>query len=586
MSVFYSDKKKEICLEVKMEKGVPQGNPMSTINFNLSQVKAIDEIKRQHPDVHFLSFHDDHYFVGECESIFRALVTFDAEMTPLGLERAAGKSKFYDHGESDPEASMNCFVYDCEYIPKKDGLIVVGVPVGSDMFIRNFLQTTVERIGKQLNDLRSILLTPNGKVKRDAQTIYQITRLCIPAEFIFLLRTCNPDLTQDAAVYLDTKIETFLLLLFNADQYVADMNENQKQSLLTRLHLKLSHGGMGITSLNSIRGAAYVGSMALSLSWINKIIPNLIDIIRMDGAYIRSIESLSRHLDIAKQVAPTELAEVSIDSMILRRFNKIQKIINNAMQKGMETVLSRSLPQGPAIEGNSLYISAALPPSDQEQVLQHMVNKNPTNYSFLVANPAAPLCGMSNEAFTVSVQHRLLLPIGKTYTHCKCGSRVGPFFSHCYRCPVMDLRNPIRNALHKELKIKIASIIKHRIGQASLNCTVLEAEPLLRDHYAQRQSQNIQLPVNVDAPEHLINANGVKVRADLAIHHHDENRYRIVDFSFTEPTSTTHLPYNKVGQAAERQVGAKLREYQHWDLDSSEDRLTIFSVETFGIVSK
>jgi hypothetical protein len=150
----------------------------------------------------------------------------------------------------------------------------------------------------------------------------------------------------------------------------------------------------------------------------------------------------------------------------------------------------------------------------------------------------------------------------------------------------MDLRNPIRNALHKELKIKIASIIKHRISQANLNCTVLEAEPCLRDHYEQRQTQSTQLSVDVDAPEYHLNAEGRKVRADLAIHHHDENRYRIVDFSFTEPTSSSHLPYNKVGQAAERQVGNKLREYQHWDLDSSEDSLTIFGVETFGIVSK
>ena len=69
---------------------------------------------------------------------------------------------------------------------------------------------------------------------------------------------------------------------------------------------------------------------------------------------------------------------------------------------------------------------------------------------------------MSNDAFTRSVKARLLLPDGEQWPNCQCNMEVGPLFSHCYRCSVVAVRNPIRNALHKDLKARFSDIVKAR----------------------------------------------------------------------------------------------------------------------------
>ena len=87
---------------------------------------------------------------------------------------------------------------------------------------------------------------------------------------------------------------------------------------------------------------------------------------------------------------------------------------------------------------------------------------------------------MSNAAFTTAVQHLLLLPIGDSWVFCQCNRDVGPFFSYCYRCPENGVRNPIRNALHRELKARFSDILKVRIATANLNRRVLDGEPRLQ----------------------------------------------------------------------------------------------------------
>jgi len=94
--------------------------------------------------------------------------------------------------------------------------------------------------------------------------------------------------------------------------------------------------------------------------------------------------------------------------------------------------VDRSVPEGrPATGAELLY--ANLRSWEQEQTIQHMANKDPVNCAFLIANPCATLCLMSNTTLTLAVQQRLLLPIGRYWTHCGCSSEVGPMFSHCYR---------------------------------------------------------------------------------------------------------------------------------------------------------
>jgi len=79
--------------------------------------------------------------------------------------------------------------------------------------------------------MRRVFLTPNGEIKKENQTIYQLVRLCVPSQLTFLWRTCNPDITEDAATNLDSVVDEFLLLLIDCHFHVAAMNDEDRVNL-------------------------------------------------------------------------------------------------------------------------------------------------------------------------------------------------------------------------------------------------------------------------------------------------------------------------------------------------------------------
>ena len=56
-------------------------------------------------------------------------------------------------------------------------------------------------------------------------------------------------------------------------------------------------------------------------------------------------------------------------------------------------------------------------------------------------------------------------------------------FSHCNKCKVGAVRNPIRNLMHKLGKEKISDILKARISTADIGHKVLADEPRLEDYF-------------------------------------------------------------------------------------------------------
>jgi hypothetical protein len=288
---------------------------------------------------------------------------------------------------------------------------------------------------------------------------------------------------------------------------------------------------------------------------------------------------LINNIQIAKDLSPLQLSNLSIETMLEKQHFKVQHIISDGLHKNSSESLDLSIPQGPAVVGKQMHY-AQLKPWDQERVIQHLVNKDIVNSAFLTANPCLPLCGMSNEAFRSAIQHRLLLPIAEDRSFCKCGTPVGHFLSHCYKCSTMSIRNKVRNSMHKKLKNRFEDILKHRIEVANVNVRILKDEPLLEDYYDRATSQSLS---NTQDSQH--NSRD-KVRADMAVKNITDNTMTIIDFTFVEPTSNYVGPYNKVGQAAELRAKEKLKEYSSWNINNNINKLMVFSVETFGVLSK
>ena len=85
----------------------------------------------------------------------------------------------YDPSGFHDDLIDRCIQAQCQYI-------VCGAPVGSIQLQRQNVNSKVHSsIALQLDDLRHIFLTPNGVLKKDTQTIYQIIQPCVPSQLPF-----------------------------------------------------------------------------------------------------------------------------------------------------------------------------------------------------------------------------------------------------------------------------------------------------------------------------------------------------------------------------------------------------------------
>jgi len=112
--------------------------------------------------------------------------------------------------------------------------------------------------------------------------------------------------------------------------------------------------------------------------------------------------------------------------MTTTQYYYIQRLISNSLQKVLEEV-DRSVNQGRPAGGVEMRYTS-LTPWEQEQAIQHIANKIPFNYAFLLANPHAQLCSMSNDAFTRSVKARLLLHDGEQWSYFSATEKVVHYF--------------------------------------------------------------------------------------------------------------------------------------------------------------
>ena len=156
----------------------------------------------------------------------------------------------------------------------RQGMSVVGIPVGTEQFQRDFLQEAVN--GEPAELVRALVPMENS------QASFQILRLSATSRLSHLLRTVPPSITcHQAAENYDALVEWALASIVASDGAAAvglptpeevahDPTVCQNQTYLGHDALRQAHppireGGLELTSSISIKGAAYIGCHALVL---------------------------------------------------------------------------------------------------------------------------------------------------------------------------------------------------------------------------------------------------------------------------------------------------------------------------------
>ena len=151
---------------------------------------------------------------------------------------------------------------------------VVGVPVGTEQFQRDFLQEAVN--GEPAELVRALV------PMEDAQASFQILRLSATSRLSHLLRTVPPSITCQAAANYDALVEWALASIIAGDVAAAAVGlptpeevahdptvcQNQTyrgHDALRQAHLPIREDGLELTSSSSIKGAAYIGCPTLVL---------------------------------------------------------------------------------------------------------------------------------------------------------------------------------------------------------------------------------------------------------------------------------------------------------------------------------
>ena len=155
----------------------------------------------------------------------------------------------------------------------RQGMRVVGVPVGTEQLQRDSLQETAN--GEPAELVRTLV------PMEDAQVSFQVLHLSATSRLSHLLRTVPPSITCQAAANYDALVERALASIIAGDGAAAaglptpeevahDVSVCQNQTYLghdtlRQAHLPIREGGLGLTSSSSIKGAAYIGCHALIL---------------------------------------------------------------------------------------------------------------------------------------------------------------------------------------------------------------------------------------------------------------------------------------------------------------------------------
>ena len=155
----------------------------------------------------------------------------------------------------------------------RQGIRLVGAPVGTEQFQRDFLQEAVDGEPAEL----VTALVP----MEDAQASCQFLRLSATSRVSQLLRTVQSSIICQAAANYDALVEWALASIIAGDgaaaaglptpeEVVHDPTACQNQTYLghealRQAHLPIREGGIGLTSSSSIKGTAYIGCHALVL---------------------------------------------------------------------------------------------------------------------------------------------------------------------------------------------------------------------------------------------------------------------------------------------------------------------------------
>ena len=230
--------------------GVRQGDPLGPLLFALGLHSVLTCIKRDVPEVAAMAYLDDYSAVGRGPALRKVLGRLVGDgpgsARSIGLTVVPRKcGVFSPHEGAQEECSL---IQQTTGVPhRKDGLMLVGTPVGEDDFVRD---AVAEKTGKVVRDVNKLMKLPPPCLK---QTKFQVLRQSLANRLNHLQRTVPWALLMESTRLAEGAIIDAVTLLFNVPRAdaAADTPLWRRQ-----LALPTRHGGFGLRETTPVQSEA------------------------------------------------------------------------------------------------------------------------------------------------------------------------------------------------------------------------------------------------------------------------------------------------------------------------------------------
>jgi hypothetical protein len=304
--------------------------------------QALQE-NRQHWHNHLLKYADDMTLVGTPEQVLQDYETLKTTFSNIHLQFAPTKTQAYipcnfaANAEIISQQLPQCTIH-------RDGLTVLGVPLGTPQFITTSLSETANKYSENIHTAAGWATKQQLlKILQTSQSLFQ-----------HLLATLPIDLTETFATTIDTTNVTIFKSHFLQDIH---MTEPALNHLTTRIQLPIALNGFGILSLKIRRAPSLFTSYAAIANdptpiaqdtW--KLIQNTPELL---APYIAA-KTIAHQLTSTFAVPPNdnELLHHDIPQLLSDHYNSLQRqhladssipqkqVFNACLAKGANTILS------------------------------------------------------------------------------------------------------------------------------------------------------------------------------------------------------------------------------------------------------
>ena len=218
--------------------GVQQGDPLGPLLFALTLLPVIQKIEEECVlDVNKW-YLDDGCLAGQKQEVQKALSILERECAKIGLFLNKSKTTIFGAGSSD-------FAFEGLKKIEGDGIVLLGAPVGSDVFISDYAQTKIEALQNRLQ-LTECLQNPQYQLP--------LLRFCIGLPRVnHLFRLCHPEVIKEAINSCDTLLDSYI----STNLFGHALSPFQRRLI----SLPVSQGGLGLSIAKDIALCAYTGSL-------------------------------------------------------------------------------------------------------------------------------------------------------------------------------------------------------------------------------------------------------------------------------------------------------------------------------------